>query len=480
MISQIFTLGRVLGALMLIGLFGSGTAFAQSIQSGVTFQWADTQPDGNAPATLDGITVDGTEFNVLTVPSGYQMLQVGPGGPASNRILRGSTVAVSNSNDPAWNTIASQAFASRDLNFMFEADGSSNNTEICGNFAAIATTSNQIQRLSYGAGVRATRGAIIAVTERNANNCYYIRILGIPVGGGAEQILGGTFVRGGPLLNGSAVSTPSGGSDYWGSGRVNANNGTIGIAMFVLDPLVPVGSTITKVDFIAATRDHGDGKVFIMNSVSDIVANDDIISAVDGGPGAANIINVLNNDNLRGFAPTASSATISITNPAANPSVTIDPATGNVSVAAGVPPGIYKITYRICETANSNNCDTAVVTVPVVGLKVIKTSVVISDPVNGTANPKAISGALVRYCIQVMNEANSTTMEAINITDDLAAMPVIFQPGSIRLNGQIESAQCDYTSGSPGGAFSGTTVSAVLDNLPPGEARTMFFDVVMQ
>lgn len=465
---------------MLICLLGTGSAYAQSIQSGVTFQWADTQPNGNAPATLDGITVNGVTFDVLTLPSGYEMVQTSSGGSNTNRIRRGGNVELSNSNSPGWDSLALQAFSSADLNFYFEASRDSNNAQICGNEAIIPSTTNQIQRLSYGAGVRATSGAILAVTERNGNNCYYIRILGIPVGGGPEQVLGGTFVEGGPSLSGPNVSSPASGSDFWGSGRTHFNNSTIGIAMFVLDPLVPVGSLITKVDFIPATQDHGDGKVFIINAPSQIVATDDTAPAVHGGTGLANIINVLNNDDLRGFAPTASSATISITNPAANPGVTLDPATGNVSVAPGVPAGTYQITYQICETADPANCDTAIVTVPVVALSVTKTSVVISDPVNGTANPKAIPGALVRYCIQVMNEANTVFIEAVNITDDLGAIPVVFQPGSIRLNGEIVAEECDFTTGSPGGTFTGSVVSAELDNLPPGEVRTLFFDVVME
>jgi len=39
--------------------------------------------------------------------------------------------------------------------------------------------------------------------------------------------------------------------------------------------------------------------------------------------------------------------------------------TGQVIVASGTPSGTYEITYRICEIANSDNCDDAVVTITI-------------------------------------------------------------------------------------------------------------------
>ena len=47
------------------------------------------------------------------------------------------------------------------------------------------------------------------------------------------------------------------------------------------------------------------------------------------------------------------------------PELLFDPATGRVSVLAGVPSGIYSFTYRVCETANEFNCDEAVASITV-------------------------------------------------------------------------------------------------------------------
>lgn len=65
-----------------------------------------------------------------------------------------------------------------------------------------------------------------------------------------------------------------------------------------------------------------------------------------------------------------------------------------------------------------------------VDLAVQKSSAVVSDPINNTTNPKAIPGAVMRYCILVTN--NSTTdVSNIVMTDNLPAQ-VTFVPGSMR------------------------------------------------
>ncbi len=52
-------------------------------------------------------------------------------------------------------------------------------------------------------------------------------------------------------------------------------------------------------------------------------------------------------------------------------------------------------------------------------LSVVKSSVVISDPTNGTSNPKAIPGAVVEYTITISNAAGAATATSINLSDSL-------------------------------------------------------------
>jgi SdrD B-like domain/Domain of unknown function DUF11 len=96
-----------------------------------------------------------------------------------------------------------------------------------------------------------------------------------------------------------------------------------------------------------------------------IVATDDTPASVNGGTGNPSVINAFTNDTLNGTPVTVTNITATIVTPASNPGVSLDPATGIVSVAPGVPAGSYTITYKICETLNPTNCDQAIVTVPV-------------------------------------------------------------------------------------------------------------------
>jgi large repetitive protein len=94
-----------------------------------------------------------------------------------------------------------------------------------------------------------------------------------------------------------------------------------------------------------------------------IAASNDNAGPVNGADGATNIVNVLGNDALNMGAATSENVTIAVSTPASNDGVAIDPATGNVSVAAGTPAGSYTIAYKICEVLNPSNCADAVVTV---------------------------------------------------------------------------------------------------------------------
>jgi uncharacterized repeat protein (TIGR01451 family) len=111
-------------------------------------------------------------------------------------------------------------------------------------------------------------------------------------------------------------------------------------------------------------------------------------------------------------------------------------------------------------------------------LTVTKSSRPVSDPVNGTTNPKMIPGAVVEYCISVVNAAGSATATGINLVDVLPG-DLVFVPGSILVDGTLASADptdCD-SDGSAGGGFnSGTSeVSGSLSDIAAGENRTLVF-----
>jgi hypothetical protein len=94
-----------------------------------------------------------------------------------------------------------------------------------------------------------------------------------------------------------------------------------------------------------------------------------VIDAVDDGAtvstaGGTAVENVLTNDRLGAIRVTT--ATVTLTQQSStSEGVTLDPATGAVTVAAGTAVGIHALVYRLCETAAPSNCDDATVTVTV-------------------------------------------------------------------------------------------------------------------
>ena len=257
--TSIFILLVVLGNIKL-------NAQGNSIRSGVTFNWADTQSNEDDPATISTIIIDGFEYTTFVVPSTYELTNLGPGGHDENNIWRNGSRIVDASSEPNWVSEAILAYQSLNLNHYFQADD--NGDDFCDNPSAVATTNAQVQTISYNPGIPSNPNGILAVTERAGNNCLYVEMHGIPAGGGAEQLLGTTFIREGDRL-GTALppappNTPT--SDYWSSGRVSHNGSTIGIALFQLSSIAPIGSIITSIRYMGATEDHGDGKFFLLQT----------------------------------------------------------------------------------------------------------------------------------------------------------------------------------------------------------------------
>lgn len=114
--------------------------------------------------------------------------------------------------------------------------------------------------------------------------------------------------------------------------------------------------------------------------------------SVGGAAGGVAIPSVLGNDSFDGAAATSANVVLSVVTPASNPGVTLNTATGAVSVAPDTPEGTYAITYRICETANPGNCDDAVATVTVTAADLVANPD--AGSVNGSTGGTAIPNVL--------------------------------------------------------------------------------------
>jgi hypothetical protein len=113
-------------------------------------------------------------------------------------------------------------------------------------------------------------------------------------------------------------------------------------------------------------------------------------------------------------------------------------------------------------------------------LTVNKTSKIISDPLNGTTNPKMIPGATVEYCIQVANAAGGATATSPTITDIVPAQTTYDATFGIKLNGTVTAGVCN-ADGTTGGSYNGgtTTVSGTLNNVAGGSTSALYFRVTI-
>lgn len=112
-------------------------------------------------------------------------------------------------------------------------------------------------------------------------------------------------------------------------------------------------------------------------------------------------------------------------------------------------------------------------------LAVAKTSRVVSDPVNGATNPKAIPGATIEYCITVANAAGAATAAGVNLLDDLPVDVAYSAAFGIFVDGD---ATC--TNGTPGGNFAPGAgvnqrdrITGTLSDVAAGQTRSLYFQV---
>ena len=118
---------------------------------------------------------------------------------------------------------------------------------------------------------------------------------------------------------------------------------------------------------------------------------------------------------------------------------------------------------------------------PVPSLSVTKISSVLSDPVNGTTNPKAIPGAVVEYCILVSN-TGAATLTSVSATDNLPAA-FTYTAGTMTSGGNCASAttaEDDNNTGADesdpyGASISGTVLTATASSIPASTAFALKF-----
>ncbi len=121
--------------------------------------------------------------------------------------------------------------------------------------------------------------------------------------------------------------------------------------------------------------------------------------------------------------------------------------------------------------------DTDSYTVSAAAVTAVKTSTIISDPVNGVTNPKAIPGAVVEYCIAVSNAAGSAAATNVNIVDSLPAQVTFDNTFGIFVDGTVDGSGVCQADGSAGGSYNAGTdeVSGTLSDIAASQTRTLYF-----
>lgn len=122
---------------------------------------------------------------------------------------------------------------------------------------------------------------------------------------------------------------------------------------------------------------------------------------------------------------------------------------------------------------------------PSTSLSVTKISSIISDPVNGTDNPKRIPGAIVQYCILISN-SGSASANSVVATDNLSG-PFTYSPGTMRSGSNCGSANIvedENATGADesdphGSSLAGSTITATAATLGPSSNFALTFQVTI-
>ena len=313
-------------------------------------------------------------------------------------------------------------------------------------------------------------------------------------------------ITGGTASRGSDYTTPGGGASFTvtiPAGTYYNSRIPLGITI-IDDDLVEGSETITyALSFstaytLAHTTNCGapaqtSGTYTITDNDARITLRKQWVDAIVGD--ATSIAIARGGRILDTFASEASSPGDLDTDPTPTPVVIGDTLTLSETLAA-TNLGQYRSTLACTGTADTNLADgltvgpgeTAIVCTYTnarsVPLLVSKTSSVLADGVN-TADPKAIPGATIRYCILVVNPG-SVPVSDVRVVDTLPE-PLLYIPGSARTGTSCESAvtvEDDDAFGSDesdpfGTAFNGTTLIGSAASLDAGASFAIVFQALL-
>lgn len=160
--------------------------------------------------------------------------------------------------------------------------------------------------------------------------------------------IGTDTVKQGPVI--ISIITPSGNTGI----VLDTATGFVNVS-----PLLPLGTYTIKYllndTLNAGNRDSAFAYITIIPPP--LVAAPDM-ATINGYNNDTALLNVLNNDSINNIPATAAAVSLNLITPATHPGIMLNDTTGIISIMAPVPPGIYTISYDICDTFYTGNCDT--------------------------------------------------------------------------------------------------------------------------
>ena len=202
-----------------------------------------------------------------------------------------------------------------------------------------------------------------------------------------------------------------------------------------------------------------------------ISATNDDAGSLSGITGGSDIINALVNDSLNGQPVDPSLVDLTVTSPASNPGVTLDTATGLVSVASGTPAGTYSIGYQICETLNPSNCATATVIV-VVEAAPIAASPDTPAPVNGADGGDDVINAFDNDTL------NGAPVDPADITATITTPAAPLTPGASVPVMDPGTGLVDVPAGTPAGTY--VIEYEICEDLNPANCATSNVTIIVE
>ncbi|MTH16151.1 gliding motility-associated C-terminal domain-containing protein, partial [Flavobacterium sp. LC2016-01] len=213
-----------------------------------------------------------------------------------------------------------------------------------------------------------------------------------------------------------------------------------------------------EVEYTICDNDHALNcdtvKSYVSVTGDTLVANTDNPSAVTQSTSAQTIITVINNDTRNGQPLTASEVKITTTVQDPSGYLTLDPATGVVTLGANAPAGTYTLTYSICDKTNTSNCSTASVNltvnapvvIPVIDA-VTETTTAINSNAGGTTISLTANDTLNGTPVTVGTGAGEVTFTLISTLPTgltiNADKTITVAPGTASGNYEVEYTICD-------------------------------------